>query len=211
MLGIEGQYAFADVFEVGLTVPFLVQSMASAVGGSSSSSSSFGNLVVDLKAKVAGRSNGPYAVSLFMNWMLPTMSGLPEKASRDFAILHGGVAASGALGLLTLGGALGTIWGIQGSGNDLVFLFFDLHAAARFHRVIAGFLMTQIAIPVYPEMDDRTPAVAISPGVQIYPLPAPIDGFHLDLGVRIATNDQAKALYSVMSRAQLTFAMGYAF
>jgi hypothetical protein len=212
MLGLEGQYAIADRFEVGLTIPFLLKSWGSVVGGTSSGSGSsdsqFGNLMVDLKLKLAGSSHGAYAVSLFANWILPTMSGDIE---RDYAALHGGVAASGAIGLLTLGGALGTFWAINGDGKDLAFLLFDLHTGARFHRVIGAYLMLQLGVPVYPDMNDRTPAVAIVPGVQLFPLPPPIDGLHLDLGVRIATNDQAKALYSALSRAQLHFAMGYAF
>lgn len=212
MLGLEGQYAIADRFEVGLTIPFLLKSWGSVVGGTSSSSGSsdsrFGNLMVDLKLKLAGSSRGGYAVSLFANWILPTMSGID---SREYAALHGGVAASGAISLLTLGGALGTFWVINGDGKDLAFLLFDLHTGARFHRVIGAYLMLQLGVPVYPDMNDRTPAVALVPGVQLFPLPPPIDGLHLDLGVRIATNDQAKALYSALSRAQLHFAMGYAF
>ncbi len=212
MLGLEGQYAFADRFEVGLTIPFLLKSWASVVGGTASGSGSsdtrFGNLMVDLKLKLAGSSRGPYAVSLFANWILPTMSGID---SREFAVLHGGVAASGALGLLTLGGGLGSFWVINGKGKDGLFLLFDLHAGARFHRVIGAYLLLELGVPLYPDIKDFTPAVALLPGIQVFPLPPPIDGLHLDLGVRIATNDQAKALYTSLSRAQLHFALGYAF
>jgi hypothetical protein len=53
----------------------------------------------------------------------------------------------------------------------------------------------------------HTPAIALSAGVQFFPL----SFLHIDLGTRIALNDNGKVFYGSLGRATLVFGAGVRF
>jgi len=201
MLGIDAQIALAEKFEIGILFPFLLNGTTNvSVGGrGGSSSSELGSLTLKLKGLIAGRNRGDFAVSIFSDFTLPTGTNLP---SREFALWRGGVAGAGrVLPNVNVGGSLGWLWGINGTGTDLVGLAIDLFAGAKFNRYFGAQLGFEILVPVQPSGSDA--AFAISPALQFFPLP----NFHIDLGARIGLTDAGK-IYSLLGRAALVFAAG---
>jgi hypothetical protein len=198
ILSIQGQYALLDRFEVGLNIPILVGNWSNSVGVSGSTE--FGNIELGLKGKLFGSSTGPLAVSIFADTTLPTGSGLP---TREFAALRAGIAGSGVVGPATLGAATGAFWFINGNGTDLALYIFDLWVAVRPAPFIATYFAFQLGAPVHPET--QSPGVAVTPALQFFPIPR----FHIDIGARIAVNDNGR-FYNVIGRAALVFGAGFA-
>jgi len=213
LLGLDARIAIRDRLEVGIMLP-----MASAfvsAGGTSTASTYFGSMALNLKIKVAGRSEGPFAVSLFFNTHLPTSTGnldlflpiprLGMGGGRDFAILHTGGAASLGLGPVTLMGGVGLLDLVDGSFEDRVLLLFDAAAAWRAHRMLAPYLGFHLLGGAYPA--DSGTGVALSLGLRVLPWSA----LHLDLGARIGLNDPSGTLFNGGGRAMILFAAGYRF
>jgi hypothetical protein len=202
VLALEAKYAIADRIQVGLTIPFLNHGAASG-GGVNGSSTDFGNIVFDLKALLVGRSGSELAVSLFLNSLLPTTSA--NVSSRSFTLLHGGLTVSSFFAKsVTVGVTIGDLAALvsQGDNSNAVFsdFFFGVSPIPQFNIQLA----MQILYPVSP--DTASPGVSIAPAVQFFPIPA----MHVDLGVRIAANDNGK-LYTTLGRAALLFAVGAVF
>ena len=80
-----GQVAIADVFEIGLNVPFITHASGANTGAgwlSSRDSTQFGDIELGLKARVF--SVGSYlSLAAFLNTYLPTHSG---PGGHDFAV-----------------------------------------------------------------------------------------------------------------------------
>jgi hypothetical protein len=206
---LDGQYAIRDRLEIGLNLMFLKHTARTMIGGSSSDSDTeLGNLTLNLKARILGRSRGPFALSVFANTTFPTAT-FPSGTlhPRDWAILHAGVGVSGALGIVTLGADLGSYWYIRDGKNTDLFLI-DLFAGVHIHRVLSAFLALQMDLPAY--LPDYSPmdgvGLVLSPGVRI----TPYRGLYLDLAARISATDTARLLYTA-GRAALIFAGGYRF
>lgn len=201
-LGVDAQYVFMDRFEVGLTLPFLQSGLAS-LGGRSSGDTEFGNLTLKLKGLLMGQNRSKFALSIFANTTLPTGSNLP---SRDSAVLQAGVAASANLmPNLTVGGSIGLLWNINGGGSagQPLGLLIDLFGGYRIMPNFGVQLAAQIGTILNP--NSQSPGLALTPAVQYFPTP----NWHIDLGVRIATSDNAKAVYTALGTAALMFAAGY--
>lgn len=203
VLGIEGQYAFADRLEVGLNVPF-VSYRAASWGTLSDSDVQLGNIILGLKGKLFGSSSGPIAVSLFLNTLLPTASGIDN---REFAILHGGAAASVSVLMLTFGGDVGVYHLINGKGTDGSIFLVDLFGAVKILPFLGAQLAMQMGTPFYPDEANGDPGVAFCPAVQLFPLPF----LHFGIGARIAANDNGRLLYNAGGRASLVFSGGLNF
>jgi hypothetical protein len=201
MLGAEGQIALFDRIQIGLNIPFLNHATA-AVGSGVATDTEFGNMLLKLKVKIIGSSSGPFCLSAFLNTLFPTGSALK---SHDFAGLHGGVGASFGISRFTLNADI-AVYDLFGSkGNGLTGLLVDLHAAAKI-LFLAPYLALQLATPL-DGIDTHTPGVALSAGLQFFP----ITWIHLDLGTRVALNDNAKLFYSALGRATLVFGAGFRF
>jgi len=208
---IAAQYAFADRFELGLTIPFLRHTrldpnwsyppQAFLVGDEKNTG--FGDLILNLKSKIFGSSSGLVAGSLFTNVMFPTTSWVED---REYAAIHGGIAASGKVSVVTIGGDTGGYWFIQGEDQeDLVHYLLDLYCISRFHRVVAAYLALRFAVRVHPETD--TPTFTMVPGVKIFP----VKWLHLDVGGEFTPNfndDRGTAQDGTFS---ITFSTGYMF
>ena len=212
MLALEGQYAIADVFEVGLTIPFLTY-QAVSYGVGMDSEAEFGNIALDLKGKIYGQSKGRLAISAFLNTTLPTSSGLKTPTGlnislRDWAAMQGGGALSGAVGIVTMGMDLGVWWFINNIGvksPDLVAMLFDFYFHVQIHRIFAAYAAFQIAGPVHPDTEDA--AFTITPGVRL----TPFAGLFLDVAGRIAATDAGRAIHALLGRGDLIFNLGYRF
>jgi hypothetical protein len=201
LLALDGQYAIRDRLEIGLNLMFLEHAVAS-YGTSSASDTELGNLTLDLKAKILGRSRGPFALSVFANTTFPTGTGI---RNREWAILHAGVAVSGALSIVTLGLDAGSYWYINGKGKDVDYFLLNLFTGVRIHSVFSAFLAMQMGVAVYPGTSDI--GFALSPGLRV----TPYRGLYLDLAARIAATDVARLMYTAVGRADLIFNGGYRF
>ena len=87
----------------------------------------------------------------------------------------------------------------------------DLHAAVRI-LFLAPYLGFQLGEPMAGSITDlpgvgHDPAIALSAGVQFIP----ISFIHIDLGTRIALNDNGKLFYGALGRATLVFGAGIRF
>jgi hypothetical protein len=199
-LGVDAQISLFDRFQVGLNVPFLNHA-AVAANTASAKDTEFGNMLLKLKFKLLGSSAGPFALSVFLDTLLPTGTGIPH----DFAGLQGGGAISFGFSRITLNADL-SIFDLFGSGgNGLTALILDVHAALRV-LFLSPYLGVQLGTPL-DGWDGHTPAVAISAGLQFYP----ISMLHLDLGTRIALDDNGRVFYASLGRATLVFGAGFRF
>ena len=202
IMALDGQWAFFDRIEIGLNIPFL-RHYAASYGSKSGSETEFGNISLNLKGKIYGDSSGPFALSAFINTTFPSGSG--TGSSHDFAILHTGAAVSGALSIVTLGADLGTLWFINGDGKDADYFLFDIFTGVQIHTLIAAYLAFQIGVPVYPDVSDV--GFSLCPGLRF----TPYMGLYFDLAARIAATDNARAVYTLLGRADLIFGAGYRF
>ena len=205
-LAIDGQLSIFDRFQVGLNVPVLnYQSVT--FGAGMADSAQFGNLLLKLKAKLIGKSTGPFVLSLFLNTLLPAMTGLDW---HSYVAFHGGAGASIGISRITLNAALG-VYGAWadvpggGAGGGSLFLV-DLHAALRV-LFMAPYLGFQLNTPISEIGGGHTPGAAISAGIKFYLLASYL---HFDLGTRVAFNDHGK-FYTSQGRAELVFAGGLRF
>jgi hypothetical protein len=201
LLGLEGRFALADAFEVGLNFPFLTHAN-STWGQITSSGTELGNLTLKLKGKFFGTPDRRFALALFLNTTLPTGTNQP---TREWALMQGGLAFGAFFApMWTAGVDLGVAWFISGPGKDQGLFLADLFVGLRPHPLFGFQLGLQIATPVYTAEGD--PGFAIAPVVQFFPLPF----LHFDLGARIAVNDNGK-LYTPLGRASLVFSGGGTF
>ena len=198
-LGLQAQYAFADIVEVGINLPFLVHGWTSF--GAGAADTELGNIRLDVKVKLLGSSRGMFALSAFANTTLPTTSG---DIQRDFVLLQAGLAATGNIGPATFGAALGTFALIGGGNTDIVLFNADIFGAARLHRMFGVQVAMQIGVPIEPSGGEV--ALSVMPAVQFFP----IDNLHIDAGARIAITDTGK-LYTTGGRAALVVAAAYNF
>ena len=215
---LAAKLAIQDRVELGLNLPFLGFFASGSGGGLSTSTNDtyVGNMVVDIKVKLAGSSEGPYAVSIYFNTYLPTFTGqislLPfprsgvtlSNPTRDFALLHMGAATSVGVGPVTIMGGFGFLDLVDGTYRDTTLFLLDLAAAVRAHRMVAPYLGFHLMEGVYPSGGD--PGVALSFGLRVLPLSA----LHIDAGARIGLNDNGR-IYNTGGRAQILFAVGYRF
>jgi hypothetical protein len=197
VLSVEAQYAFKDRFEVGLGIPVVAHNYGAGVVATEGTG--FGNIMLNLKARLFGLGD-MLSVAAYTNVMLPTHS---EADDRDYSMILAGGAVSAKLLGIRLGGGIGAIWFVSG-GPDHALMNIDAYAGYSFFGVLTLKLAAQFAKGFLPE-NYQHDAFAITPGVEVDLL----DIIRLGVAVRIATNDNAKALY--LGRANLLFHGGISF
>jgi len=199
ILGVEAQYAIKDRFEVGLNVPALVKSYAAGVAFGESDAA-FGNIMLNLKARLFSIGE-VLSLAAYTNVMLPTHS---EVDSRKYTMIVPGVAATGKLLGVLVGGGLGLVWFAVGNdAPDTALITVDVYGGYSLFGILTFKLALQYANSFKPDSD--TWALGITPGLEVDLL----DIVRVGAAVRIATNDEALALYG--GRAALLFHGGISF
>lgn len=205
ILSVEAQYAWNDLLEVGVNLPFLQHAFTSGGTYSSSGDTSdteFGNLMLNLKGRLFGLGD-TFALSLYANTMLPTASGVDD---RSYAMLQTGAAATAdVLGAL-VGGSVQGIWNIIGNDvDDTAYIGVDAYGGYSFLGILTLKLAFQYTKSVKMPGDGSLSALAVTPGVELDIL----DVVYAGLASRIAINDDAKLFY--LGRASLLFHGGISF
>ena len=199
ILSVEAQYALFDRFEVGVNVPFMVHAWAN-LGPSSDDDTEFGDILLNLKAKIIGFDW--LSVAAFVNTSLPTHSG---EGDRDTSIMQlGGAVTSRFLGIL-LGANLQGVWGINGGGDDAVLLGMDFYGGYKLFGMLSLTLAFQYFHQVHPDTQGTLTPFAITPGIEVNPLL----GLRIGVASRIAANDDARLMF--IGRASVLFHAGYSF
>jgi len=206
-MGLDGQIALLDRFQVGVNVPFLNHNGVD-LSGFSLDSTQFGNMLVKLKVRLLGSSSGPFALSVFANTLLPTGSGL---ATHDFAAVQPGVALSAGFSRISLNADFSIYESFSSDTNFVSALMLNVHAALKV-LFLAPYLGFQFFEPMAGRIPDlatvgHAPGVSLSAGVQLYPL----SFLHIDVGTRIAFNDNGKRFFASLGQATLVFAAGLRF
>ena len=196
VLAIEAQYAFKDRFEVGLGVPAVVHNYGSGVAYQDDTA--FGNIMLNLKARLFSIGES-LSLAAYTNVMLPTHSGVE---SRDYAMLVPGVAATGKLLGLLVGGGVGALWLVTGEEVQ-AYVTIDLYGGYSLFGVLTFKLALQYANRFHTDSDIW--AIGITPGLEVDLL----DIVRIGVAARIAANDKAKFLYG--GRAALLFHGGISF
>ena len=200
ILGVEAQYAIKDRFEVGLNVPALVKSYATGVGFSESDAA-FGDIMLNLKARLFSIGE-VLSLAAYTNVMLPTHS---EADSRSYTMVVPGVAATGKLLGVLIGGGLGLVWFAVGDDMpDSALITADVYGGYSLFGILTFKLALQYANVFKPSESD-TWGLGITPGLEVDLL----DIVRVGAAVRIATNDEALALYG--GRAALLVHGGISF
>ena len=201
-LSLDAQYAIHDALEVGLTIPLLTHAFT-ALGQLPLTDVTFGNVAINLKGKLYGRSDGPFAVSLYTNTTLPTNSH-PDINERGFVGIHSGVSATGHLSMLTMGIGTGVYaWVLPSPSPNIVLYLFDFFVGAMLHPMVGLQIAFQVGAPIHPSGGEA--GFAALPGVKFFPTP----NVHLDLAARIG-NTSGRA-YTGGGTAALIFSGGYQF
>ncbi len=195
LFSVDGQLVVKESVEFGLTLPllnlFMEDEELSGLG--------FGDLLLNLKGKVAGGTADSFAMAVFLNTLLPTHTGAKE---RSYASFRSGAAASFWRGRFAYGGDFGLSWDYSEEGSDALVNLIDLFGGVRLHRLISVSLSLQIGVPIYPVVD--VPALALLSGVQL----TSKKGFTMGLALRVAANDNARA-YNDGGRMGLMINIGY--
>jgi hypothetical protein len=176
-LSVEGQIALFDRIQLGVNIPFVSHDVYSA-GTPRIIGVAFGDMVLKVKVKLLGSSAGPFAVSAFVNALLPTRSPTSADLSpRDYAAIHGGVGASLSMGRLLSLHVDAAVWDVfcrdesKSPIEGTTLLLFDVHAATRL-AFLAPYLGFQMAVRLSirgpdPKIDIAAPAIAV--GLQLFP------------------------------------------
>lgn len=199
ILSVEAQYAILDRFEVGVNVPFVVHAWAN-LGSSSDDDTNFGDILLNLKAKIVGFDW--LSVAAFVNTSLPTHSG---EGDRDTSMMQlGGAVTSRFLGVL-LGANLQGLWAINGDGDDAALLGMDFYGGYKLFGMLSLTLAFQYFHQIHPDTQGTLTPFAITPGVELNPL----RGLRVGIASRIAANDDARLMF--IGRASVLFHAGYTF
>jgi hypothetical protein len=198
-LSVEGQWAFADRFEVGLNVPFLHYGSTSSGSIPSEAKSEFGDVRLDLKGRIFGLGE-TLALSVFVDTYLPTHS---ADYSRDYAIIQPGVAVSAKLLGLLVGGGVQSLLYVYGKGDDSVYVGFNGYAGYSLLGLVSFNLAIDYMNSVKPSSEAN--AFSVIPGVEV----GLFKIVRIGVSSRIAINDDAKLLY--LGRASLLFHGGISF
>jgi hypothetical protein len=206
-LGVEGKLALFDRLELGVNVPFL--SYQASTYGFSLDGTQIGNIIVPIKVRLVGSSTGWYALSVYLDTMLPTASGL---SPRSVASLNGGFALSlSVLKIVHLAASAGLYQFINSSdgGTSWTMATVDLFGAVRLPVIswLVPMLGLQMGFPMHGSPDGYTPGGNLLIGLRFVPF---IQYIHLDVATRIAFNDVAKG-YNSFGQASLIFSGGVRF
>ena len=196
ILSIEGQLVLAEIIEVGVNVPFLVNDNAT-FGSLGEDGAGFGDVALGAKVRLFGVGDN-LGLSAYVNGWLPTHSG---DMPRDSVTLQGGGAVEATLLGFKVGGNVQIISWIR-EGDNPVLLGFN-----GFGRLpIFPLLAIQAAIEYFNSINPNgdVNALLITPGIE-----ASISAIHVGLSARIATTDEAKSLIggrvAVLANAGLRF------
>lgn len=199
---LEAQYVFWDRLEVGLNVPF-VSHGAAGLGGRSFSATEFGDIMLNLKARIFGGSL--LGMAFYLNTQLPTHSG---GGYRSYANMQMGPGVTASLLGLKVGGNIDFWWLPRGSegahtGEDFLLVGPNVYAGYTFLTLLTFKLAVQYLNSLQPSSD--LTAIAITPGMEVSLLKI----IRAGLSVRIAATDDAKLLFG--GRASVLFSGGIAF
>jgi hypothetical protein len=202
-LQLHGQLALYDRFELGLMIP-LISVLAPERGDDQVD---LGNLRLDAKVKLWGRSGSPLTLSYFIKIGLPTYSnGDVDRDALGYRVHHG-LLVGGEYKGAVYGFSLAPLHWLDISGRDLHLMDIGGYVGYKLHRMIGLQLTFQTVVPLDPSGDA---AVVLSPAVRF----SPTESMYIDLGGRFALNEEGRintgsAILPIGGRAQLALGVGY--
>lgn len=184
ILSLEGQYVFADRFEVGINVPFLAVDNAT-FGGTGSTGAEIGDILLSGKMKLFSISKFLGAAAFYNIWLPTHTSDTPRD---NLHMQFGGAVEASVLGFQA-GGGVQIVDNIVSDAADIWMLGLNAYARAPlpFLPLLALMASVEYFNSLAPEGDLN--ALLITPGLE-----ASLFAFHVGLGVRIAATDDGKAV-----------------
>jgi hypothetical protein len=196
------QVAFADRIEVGLMLPLL-----STISLDRGSESDMGNLRLDAKLKLLGRTGGAGAVSYFVKLTLPTYTAEIDDRGSLGVWLHHGVLTGGENKGVLYGLSLALVHWIR-SGTDFHLVDVGGYLGYRLLTNFAVQLTIQNTVPAAPS---GKMAIVLSPVLRV----TPVARLYFEVGGRFAVSEEGQlntgSSFISGGRSQLLVGLGYCF